>query len=299
MSNALPARDQSMDEILASIRRIIETGDERLGRNSSAVGAAVRAVAGASAEPALQDGPLVQQRRDATPRADDIAHARLRAEQLAMAGEQPAGEAQAHDDAGFASPVAEASRVSANAPRAIRRQSAGNEADMPEWPQAIAANDRYVEVAAEMFVGEFDEKGFADELMRGAIAGEAVAEPDFEQVAAAIEAEDFEDAAPSAHYPASLDRLEEPAMEASAAAPLDEGIEVAHALISRESGERVAASFSELAAAIRDEHLRDADQVVREVVRPMLQEWLDENLPRLVENLVREEIERIARGNTR
>ena len=88
-------------------------------------------------------------------------------------------------------------------------------------------------------------------------------------------------------------------MEASAAAPLDEGIEVAHALISRESGERVAASFSELAAAIRDEHLRDADQVVREVVRPMLQEWLDENLPRLVENLVREEIERVARGNAR
>ncbi|WAP69670.1 PopZ family protein [Jiella pelagia] len=135
--------------------------------------------------------------------------------------------------------------------------------------------------------------------MRGAIAGETVVDPDFESVAAAIEAEDFEDAAPSAHYPASLDPVEEPAMEASAAAPLDEGIEVAHALISRESGERVAASFSELAAAIRDEHLRDADQVVREVVRPMLQEWLDENLPRLVENLVREEIERVARGNAR
>ncbi|WAP69671.1 hypothetical protein [Jiella pelagia] len=158
MSNALPARDQSMDEILASIRRIIETGDERLGRNSSAVGAAVRAVAGASAEPAFDGGSFVQHRRDSAPKADDIAEARLRAEQMAMAGEQAV-----HDDVGPTSPATDASRVSANAPRAIRRQAAGSEADMPEWPQAIAANDRYVEVAAEMFVGEFDEKGFADE----------------------------------------------------------------------------------------------------------------------------------------
>ncbi|MBZ9917266.1 DUF2497 domain-containing protein, partial [Mesorhizobium sp. BR1-1-7] len=29
---------------------------------------------------------------------------------------------------------------------------------------------------------------------------------------------------------------------------------------------------------------------------PMLQDWLDNNLPTLVERLVREEIERVARG---
>ena len=34
-------------------------------------------------------------------------------------------------------------------------------------------------------------------------------------------------------------------------------------------------------------------------LRPMLQEWLDDNLPRLVERLVREEIERVARGGRR
>ena len=32
---------------------------------------------------------------------------------------------------------------------------------------------------------------------------------------------------------------------------------------------------------------------------PMLQEWLDDNLPTLVERLVREEIERVARGPRR
>ena len=294
MSNALPARDQSMDEILASIRRIIETGDERLGRNPAAVANPVRAVAGAPAEAMFEGGSAAKPQREAAPRADGIAEARQRAEQLATAGEQPV-----HDDAGSPSAVTEASRVSANAPRAIRRQAAASESDMPEWPQAIAANDRYVEVATEMFVEEFDEKGFADELLRGAVAGEEFRDEDVEAAAAPIDGEDLDDAEPLAQLRPSLDP--EPTLQAApeAVAPLDEGIEIAHALISRESGERVAASFSELAAAIRDEHLRDADQVVREVVRPMLQEWLDENLPRLVENLVREEIERVARGNAR
>jgi len=36
-----------------------------------------------------------------------------------------------------------------------------------------------------------------------------------------------------------------------------------------------------------------------EMLRPMLQEWLEDNLPTLVERLVREEIERVARGSRR
>jgi cell pole-organizing protein PopZ len=37
------------------------------------------------------------------------------------------------------------------------------------------------------------------------------------------------------------------------------------------------------------------EELVRDMLRPMLREWLDDNLPTLVERLVREEIERIAR----
>jgi hypothetical protein len=33
------------------------------------------------------------------------------------------------------------------------------------------------------------------------------------------------------------------------------------------------------------------------MLRPMLTQWLDDNLPTLVERLVREEIERVSRGN--
>ena len=35
---------------------------------------------------------------------------------------------------------------------------------------------------------------------------------------------------------------------------------------------------------------------IREMLRPMLKGWLDDNLPGIVERLVRQEIERMARG---
>jgi cell pole-organizing protein PopZ len=35
---------------------------------------------------------------------------------------------------------------------------------------------------------------------------------------------------------------------------------------------------------------------VREMLRPMLKTWIDDNLPGIVERLVRQEIERMARG---
>ncbi|TQF77159.1 DUF2497 domain-containing protein, partial [Elioraea sp. Yellowstone] len=38
------------------------------------------------------------------------------------------------------------------------------------------------------------------------------------------------------------------------------------------------------------------EQMVREEIRPLLKAWLDENLPPLVERLVKAELERIARG---
>jgi cell pole-organizing protein PopZ len=41
---------------------------------------------------------------------------------------------------------------------------------------------------------------------------------------------------------------------------------------------------------------RSFEELAEEMMRPMLQDWLDNNLPALVERLVREEIERVARG---
>ena len=69
-------------------------------------------------------------------------------------------------------------------------------------------------------------------------------------------------------------------------------------LVSEATGEQVARSFDELAAALGAER-RSLDEIAQDMLRPMLQEWLDDNLPTLVERLVREEIERVARGPRR
>ncbi len=71
------------------------------------------------------------------------------------------------------------------------------------------------------------------------------------------------------------------------------------ALVSAETHEQVARSFGELAEAIDGSQRRSLDEMAEEMLRPMLQEWLDDNLPTLVERLVREEIERVARGPRR
>jgi cell pole-organizing protein PopZ len=67
-------------------------------------------------------------------------------------------------------------------------------------------------------------------------------------------------------------------------------------LLSPTSTATVSAAFNSLAATVLSEHSRSLEDIVREMLRPMLKQWLEENLPGLVERLVRAEIERVARG---
>lgn len=70
-------------------------------------------------------------------------------------------------------------------------------------------------------------------------------------------------------------------------------------LLSSEAGQQVARSFSELAAVFDGVERRSMEDMAAEMLQPMLKEWLDDNLPTLVERLVREEIERVARSPRR
>lgn len=70
------------------------------------------------------------------------------------------------------------------------------------------------------------------------------------------------------------------------------------AILSEHAGRQVAAAFGELSAFAASRR-KSFDEMAEEMLRPMLQDWLDNNLPVLVERLVREEIERVARGETR
>lgn len=68
-------------------------------------------------------------------------------------------------------------------------------------------------------------------------------------------------------------------------------------LASVSTKQQVSASFSELSEAVRQERIRSLEEQAEALLRPMLQNWLDENLPSMVERLVREEIERMVRGD--
>jgi cell pole-organizing protein PopZ len=70
-------------------------------------------------------------------------------------------------------------------------------------------------------------------------------------------------------------------------------------IISDRTGRQVAAAFGELSEAFAATRQKSFDEMAEAMLRPMLTDWLDNNLPTLVERLVREEIERIARGPAR
>ena len=99
----------------------------------------------------------------------------------------------------------------------------------------------------------------------------------------AVEAEPAADADP-------IQRSEEPLLSPDAVEP------GADPLLSREANEAVTLSFGALSANLEVRSAALADSMVRDMLRPMVKEWLDDNLPAMVERLVRDEIQRIARG---
>jgi cell pole-organizing protein PopZ len=58
----------------------------------------------------------------------------------------------------------------------------------------------------------------------------------------------------------------------------------------------VAQAFHMLSHTVMSSQARTLEDLVQDMLRPMLKGWLDENLPSMVERLVRAEIERVARG---
>ena len=74
-------------------------------------------------------------------------------------------------------------------------------------------------------------------------------------------------------------------------------------ILSSATSGAAAAAFAQLGALPRERRRegelplggadRTLEDIVRDLLRPLLQTWLDENLPRIVERLVREEITRV------
>ena len=68
------------------------------------------------------------------------------------------------------------------------------------------------------------------------------------------------------------------------------------ALISSATVPAVDSAFNALAQTVLGQNARTLEDLVREMLRPMLKSWLDDNLPGMVERIVRAEIERVSRG---
>jgi len=68
------------------------------------------------------------------------------------------------------------------------------------------------------------------------------------------------------------------------------------ALISNETIAAVDSAFNTLAHTVIGQNARTLEDLVKEMLRPLLKSWLDDNLPGMVERIVRAEIERVSRG---
>jgi uncharacterized protein len=69
-------------------------------------------------------------------------------------------------------------------------------------------------------------------------------------------------------------------------------------LLSPRTTAAVDLAFNTLAQTVLVQNSRTLEDLVREMLKPMLKAWLDDNLPGLVERLIRAEIERVSRGRS-
>ncbi|MDH6268645.1 cell pole-organizing protein PopZ [Rhizobium sp. SG_E_25_P2] len=274
MAQPNAAREPSMDEILASIRRIIESNEPATEARLAALGD-LDGFQSEAANDDLEDVPLT------VDGSFDIY-------------EQPAA---ANDPA----PAMMAAPSDYRAPQLV----AANEA-APAKPQAMEVKSlsladvaARVRAASERGVAPLREAPSAPQsspvvetpVYASSIAV-TVAEPETPAAAAAITV------TPVAEEP------ERTVADVSAAATVDvektpEPMAAITSLVSTMTVEKVTQSFQDLQSALEEAERRSLDEIAEEMLRPMLQEWLDDNLPTLVERLVREEIERVVRGPRR
>jgi uncharacterized protein len=67
-------------------------------------------------------------------------------------------------------------------------------------------------------------------------------------------------------------------------------------ILSQSTVSAVESAFNTLAHTVLSNNARTLEDLVKEMLRPMLKSWLDDNLPAMVERIVKAEIERVSRG---
>ena len=233
-----------MEEILASIRRIISDDEAK--------------PAAAAAIPASKPEPqkAAEAERAAPPAAKPV-----------MAGIPPSKIAAARHAPG-AAPAA----VVKNGQDEIDAMMAGFDGDAPRA--------RAGDTVPEEEVFELTEQMAMPEMPR----------PSFQKVEPDDDLEFTDTPAPAPHRapPIEAAAYDEPAFSAASLPRAD--------MLSTSTVSAVESAFNALATTVLSNNARTLEDLVKEMLRPMLKSWLDDNLPNLVERIVKAEIERVSRG---
>ncbi|AID30560.2 hypothetical protein BFX40_23585 [Mesorhizobium sp. SEMIA 3007] len=267
-------REPSMEEILASIRRIIEDSDN--GRK--------------------QPGETEELRQDLEPSPGE-----------APAADVDAFRAELHAAPETRKPVALAEVQAPSPEPVIARMESQTRADPVPLKPSMTLAEVSARIAAEPAPVTATEAPAAPQASAtsdaivadwrreiAAVGEQAKAIPGIRKPVAQPEAPASEPVVEAAFERPSSN--EAPADDAQARAGANEAPAARPAILSEHTGRQVAAAFGELSDAFASRSKKTFDEMAEEMLRPMLQDWLDNNLPTLVERLVREEIERVARG---
>jgi len=283
MAQPSVAREPSMEEILASIRRIIESNDPG---GSQSVSSSLPPVYGDDADEVDGDIRLTIDDEDAYAAAEMVAAN----DTGPVSGPAPIAP----------QPAVEADRAKniSLADLAARVRSASERVERPSFIETALAEPAVQAARAEnpTMTGRMaDLRAAADPRAAEPRVEMKTVQPDADTIEKSV----FEDAAMADVAEAAL-AVVQPEAEPVRADPVPpENGQDLRMLVSAATVEQVSRSFGELAAVLDGQQRRSLDEMAEEMLRPMLQEWLDDNLPTMVERLVREEIERVARGPRR
>jgi cell pole-organizing protein PopZ len=107
----------------------------------------------------------------------------------------------------------------------------------------------------------------------------------------------FTDRAPDPPAEPAVRIIEEPRRPAKPApAPAAPAPVLDRGLVSTSTMAAVDSAFNSLAQTVIGQNARTLEDLVKEMLRPLLKSWLDDNLPGVVDRIVRAEIERVSRG---
>jgi uncharacterized protein len=251
MTQPAKVQEPSMEEILASIRRII-ADDE--------------------AKPPVAEKPASPVAPSAKPAMADIPPSAIPAAQAAAVRPVPAKLAAAPAKPAPAPAPPPAAPAASNSQDDIDALLNGlDEATAPEEIRAPLPDGDVFELTDDMAV---------------AMAEVAPApQPSFQKVEPHDDLEFAEAAARGAPR--------QPAFEPQ---PFDSMATPAQQILSHSTVSAVESAFNSLANTVLSNNARTLEDLVKEMLRPMLKSWLDDNLPGLVERIVKAEIERVSRG---